>query len=446
MTTLPNKITPWASDANYPAGAHAWSGQPTKVVPAYVEFTPSVAFAPSAQEMNDLLNARDVALNAVIDYVAQTTLLVGALNWNPSRVNLGSGADQIMCANAWDPFLRVWYSVVGDSIGTKMFSTSNGGNTWREVNPDFVTAYIPLAGCAAVNPNTGDVIVIRVDPGSGINYVSHKPAYASAWVDTAQTAIPTGGALGVCFFGQWAGGGGGDFLFVGAQTSGGAGIGAVSLTSDGHGFWSPFTLPSGWVSVTGQLAGYLYANKSDGTQTVVAMCGLTPGSADRSRLLSLPSNTDITPSILAAGGLHIRGLCYSSQLGLWAIAVVDSAINTIVYTSPDLVTWTSRSAMTNTSCAGIASIGNLFALYAFNPDLPHVNRVLVTADIMAGPAVWEPADFDDVTPLTSRQLKIGTFLSNGEQILAAELFNSQSPLAPNTGSVTISQRVSSLAG
>jgi hypothetical protein len=92
------KIIPWASNANYSSGTgFAWAGDPTKVTPAYVEFQPSPAFAPSAQEMNAMFNERDVVINSLIDQVSPPS-------FTPEYQLLGGVVAPT--ANAFDPVAR----------------------------------------------------------------------------------------------------------------------------------------------------------------------------------------------------------------------------------------------------------------------------------------------------------------------------------------------------
>lgn len=75
---VPSTNFPWAPDANYPAGAAPWSGQPTKVDPVDDKFTPGVSLP--ATYLNKLLAERDATIAA----------LVAAANPTPKVVNFGN--------------------------------------------------------------------------------------------------------------------------------------------------------------------------------------------------------------------------------------------------------------------------------------------------------------------------------------------------------------------
>src|ERR1700761_989611 len=134
--TAPTPITPWAPDANYPSGSHAWSGTPTKVSPAYTEFQPSPAFAPSAQEFNSILAARDAKINAIIAYVGQT-ILAGLLNWEPATINLSGNTPVTQYGFCWNPSDAAWIALIINSAGVRSLATTDGGATWKDNAPEF---------------------------------------------------------------------------------------------------------------------------------------------------------------------------------------------------------------------------------------------------------------------------------------------------------------------
>lgn len=127
MSGPPRFITPWAPDSNYATGTgFAWAGTPTKVTPAYVEFQPSPAFAPSAQEMNAMFAARDVVINQLgADAVSGVTL-----GWQPSQlpsIPASPGPYTTLACVGYDTLTQKWI-LGGNPGGSQSFLSAGYGD------------------------------------------------------------------------------------------------------------------------------------------------------------------------------------------------------------------------------------------------------------------------------------------------------------------------------
>lgn len=121
-------VLTWAPDANYPAGASAWSATPTKVAhpgAASVGFTPRAGVP--AQCVNYLLSGAytaDAGAKTLLDEVVTYTGQVAPLNWHAPIVY--AGADEARGC-AYDPFLRRWI-LAGTSEDVRV--SYDHGMTW----------------------------------------------------------------------------------------------------------------------------------------------------------------------------------------------------------------------------------------------------------------------------------------------------------------------------
>lgn len=139
-----NPILPigvWASTVNYPTGTgFAWAGQPTKAPPGYTFFTPSVAFAPTATDLNSIFNQRD----SWIQNLNTWTGALDGLNWGPlvavSTIGAGTGST------------LQWSAVVGQWVawevitGTTFVYASPDGTTWAQLGAGGLSSTLTMPG------------------------------------------------------------------------------------------------------------------------------------------------------------------------------------------------------------------------------------------------------------------------------------------------------------
>jgi hypothetical protein len=265
MSGPPISITPWAPNANYATGTgFAWAGTPTQVTPAYVEFQPSPAFAPSAQEFNEIIAQRDAAINA-LGAAQQAAEFV---TWKPSYVMSMLGTIEPTCA-AWDPVTLKW--LVGGTNATPNIVIGTGRGdplNWSEVGGGPSTAVGEvLSVCRGIEPAVSNRYVY-----AGIIVVSGGSIPAILRADTVglafNTTLPEGGitdatGVSVGFLS------GVFFACVGASS---AGHSQIVYSTDHAVTWT--------VAVTASVAvsGWLLAQTAPGGGTFMAVPAAAGGS------------------------------------------------------------------------------------------------------------------------------------------------------------------------
>lgn len=137
-------MTPWANTTVYPAGGNPWNTQVTKVAPNYTYFTPGQV--PAAEELNYILNARDVVVNAAV----------------ASSINFGAQVDPsgftTVRSATYDPFKGLW--LLGGGTNPALAFNYGGDSTlW--------------ATGALGTPGSGGYSVVSLDVSpAGANYLA----------------------------------------------------------------------------------------------------------------------------------------------------------------------------------------------------------------------------------------------------------------------------------
>lgn len=129
-------------------------------------------------------------------------------------------------------------------------------------------------------------------------------------------------------------------LFIGAGFYNGHADDLIATSPDGI-TWTKRSTPWG-VGGAGSVQGFAWSH----TLGKVLAFGTNVNTADSSNLTMMESTDGISWSNIAGsnlGGTLLRG-CYSPELDLW-IAVGQSGDDSVIYSSPDAATWTSRSTV-----------------------------------------------------------------------------------------------------
>lgn len=342
-------VPPWAATANYPVLGAGWDNTLTKVTPAYSYFTPGQT--PTAQELNAMFNARDLALASV----SATSASDAIANWGPLNANVAAG---IFCYGiTYDPVNGMWLALLSNPGASIFFYYSIDGRTWL-TDPMIGTipnqTYTPDG--IGVYPATGTFVFYQANAGGPTGYIVRQQQTTAApnGVATSQAWAVRGGVL--CNQGAFAyfyGANTPAMYFFGTSGSPGGVAGAwtgfcASDSADGAGApWADLhaSLPGSFQGGTAYVSKFEIAQSSN--TMIVAICGGVPsvhatGASFLMKIDAAGTMTDITPSFVT-GTTSIRGVGYSAADGLWGVVVTQLSVSPTTATlwiSPDLVTWT----------------------------------------------------------------------------------------------------------
>jgi hypothetical protein len=185
----------FATDANYPAGADPWSGNPTKVEPA----SPAEGFVPetgaSAEEMNKLLNDAyttqadaksahvttvsevGTSLQNLIDYLAQGP----TLNFDAPAAGGLAGSRTI----EFIPATLQWIAFGPTTSGTVTAIRTRDRRTWPTANEIGAGAQIAGYNGRAAVDTSGNIVM----PGSGVTDGDKVTEATSAAVWTKHAGV-----------------------------------------------------------------------------------------------------------------------------------------------------------------------------------------------------------------------------------------------------------------
>lgn len=438
-------IVPWAQTANFPAGGNPWSGTPTKVAPAYTFFTPNQP--PSAQELNYILNARDIALASV----SASSALDTASNWGPVAFDSSGSARNVQGA-AYDPCYGRWLAVCYTT--TASIIESHDMKVWDTLSVGSLPNNTFTPSGMSVYPTTGTIMYFQSGAGPTTNLVRVTVPAASASgtrVATSQSWAQRGGAtMNLAAMAYFYGANTPAMYIFGVSgysagsTSAFSGFAAVDAGSDGAGTWTDLhtSLPGTFASGTHLISKIEIAQSAN--TMVVALCGDLPGlnplPGGNSFLMSVAANgtmADVTPSFIGSS-LSIRGVAYSVADGLWGIVTTENSISPThasLYVSPDLVNWTLVATISNTVGIALAVVRNAWAVLtsdvnrvttALGGSVANSGRIVVLSGVLAAyqnnvplTAPWHYAAYDD---------EMG-FATSPSTVYAQSLFTSETPTA-----------------
>ncbi len=355
-------IAPWSPDAVYSSGPDI--GTPTKTIPPYTNFIPGVPVG--AQEMNYLLNLRDLATNQNFAHDA----IIGASNWKPAVVSTALVASSsFYVPPVWNAAVDTWFAAPWNT-GANAFYVTYSGLAWGSYGSGTNVQSQPIAFAAA---SDGKMAMICTTFGGTTS--THTTSSAVQDDVTIQTFMGGGMTCGILawFQSQW--------VFVGGTQSGANFVGIEAGSFTGTGLWADghTSLPAVWQTSANHVDRMFscmnesYPGAGDATVIVVGQHPTSNGT-DTTRVLKVTASafTDITPAAWASKSL--TGLAYdpSSQL-FWAL--VYNVTQTIVCTSPDLVTWTTVHTFLGADVESPAVLGGVWV--AFNNT---IGRMLISSD------------------------------------------------------------------
>lgn len=400
-------IPDWATEATYPTGTYA--GTPTMAAPTGDLIIPNTK--PGARQHNYLYK----------DFYRQPRNVMAAgisaaLNrWSGVQASSGLSSGYPFTGADYDSFNGRWLFVTGTTAGggnTQFFQSFDQGGTWEVLQTITGNVSQGLA-CAGSNgaitclPNGSQLEVSRLkaDDTTTTHLVPSFPA---------TTATPF--ALPFAFTG------GNVWGILAANQAGGAfSGGSLVLTNDGATFSTVAFTPSAWnASAANHVGQFLVA--SNATTILAALCGVTAGS-DQPRLMTItsvggtPTFTDLstlTSSILA--GVIITGLAWDGTY--WGVLTYDGT-NSRLYTSPDLTTWTNVASWAGVQCAGLAVVGNVWAVgVPYATTLKTGARVQISTNVQGAGAGGATFSWTNIGLLDAVPLPLA-FRSSGHGLFAA---------------------------
>ncbi len=356
-----------AGETNYPAGGNPWNGTPIKVAPGVDYSTPNTK--PPAQSFNYWLNLLSAQA------LANQNLAVAGAVANFDNVIADTSIDGSATALPvfWSqPWTQRWYAAVTVSANFKTYWTHDNGRTWTVELSE--TSWAVNAACSApLSASSVNYVVI-------VNQSGATAAYNQAGTLTSISGTEV--TLPAVVFPQGAG-----LAFLGMTLSGSTYTGLYYTGNLLGTSWTlaTSTLPSAWQTGTCHLNGLVSCQSTaatdvSGPRTLVAMCGVTPGT-DVGRLLVVASGgtfTDSSPSFLS--GRIVTGVAYGANDNLWGVLCNDGTLS-YLYTSPDLVTWTLVHEFANLpKSGGLAVLGYVWAAQVGTST---DNRVMYSGEVGA---------------------------------------------------------------
>lgn len=330
-------IVPWAAEANYPAGANPWNGNPTKVTPSGDVFIPNTK--PPAQWFNFLFSQRDGWALALLQALAS----IAAKNWSPNFTFAGESSG---------PYAITWNDApMGTGSGqTWLLSGFTSGTAKAEVisidgmgltssvigGGEFGTAHPPTSMVADPATSNVFVTVIGVTGSTALAVISLAGGAWSTPTGTAATSVTDIqlAMLGsTCIYG------------IAAAT----GQGSVGVLSTGAAF------TAGASGLTFGSSGLIV--KASGTLAVVVDRGVASATLRKS-----PDGvtwTSVSLGTAIAAALTVQDITWNASLGLWLLCGVNAGV-TQIWTSPDAATWTMVGSLGSTGISRVRSLGPMF--------------------------------------------------------------------------------------
>jgi hypothetical protein len=331
-----NPLTPvvvWASlpatPALFPGGADArWVGLATMAQPAYTYscFQPSPGFAPTAMEMNWILNQRD----AWIAGLTAWTQCADGQNWGPlALLTTTAGGGLPSSGVSWCAPYGCWLS--GKNVGGTNWQTyqSFDGVNWTTFGPSPASNVGPTS---YVTDPAGDLMALLAAGGAVQLYTAIYNAGTNTWNAVAGPVGATAVGTGAFWFKTG---------FVLHNTRGAVSTALVSFSSNLGTTWTntASVLPVGF----GENATYLPLLTAVGTATCLLFA---PNATDADYLLSNDGQTwtsqalpQIGSTVVGAGCDQTNGVFYH-MISTGGVAALFSSTSGAVGTWSEVRTFT----------------------------------------------------------------------------------------------------------
>lgn len=287
----------WARTANYPAGGHAWSGQPTTSTPGSDIVTPDTLLP--AEEYNAVL--RSVALEGI--QAGQRVAV--ASPW--SVLDMASNS-LVLLDLRWSPANECWLALVDSgTTDIKLVKKAGSGPTLSQfqtfrnnISPPNTATHIWAFPTAVLVLSDAGTFTRTTSGG-----VTHPAGVAgSHWDDIQGLGNSTASAFLVAHSGT--------NTLIFKTTNSGSSTSVVSVPATFS------TYLGGWSSSDTSGTATVFAPKGSGAQTKALRCDASGATA--------------VPSAGATGA--VCGVCYDEETSKWFLFSV-SGTDTLVYSSSD---------------------------------------------------------------------------------------------------------------
>lgn len=388
-------IPTFSTDANYPAGANPWSGQPTRVVypGAAGGFVPNQPNA--AQYFNYLYNqgfgidqSAQTFLTSMLDFLGQSQALNFEYKGTTALLN-GGGFNEPPIEMSWpifDPIGNRWV-MVGRTIhaGCLGWISYNGGGGIESgnafYNPTGVfDGGLDYAMAGAVNPTTGLIVFLKKSGTS----TSSLPTESFTW--TANTL--GSGTGGDAMFGdvRWFPPAN-KFVVISEQSSN-----ATMYKGDGVTAWTDISslIPSGLVAIPAGQSRHNWHCANSPTRMVALEENSTSYFTTDDAVTS--TSRTLAAGIIATSNQVILTVTYATSLSLFYMVVYDKvALGFKCYSSADAISWSLQSSpATQVHPHAIGSVGTMLVMYGtkFPAGLSR-SKFFISVD---GATTWRETD------------------------------------------------------
>jgi hypothetical protein len=339
----------WAgASTNYSSGPD--NGFPVEVTPGFVFWTPGVSLP--AQSLNYVVGTLSRAA-AVIPSTAINT-------WSPAlTANTMSSGSTTLDLIAWDDVNKVWVSA-SHSTGEYSLSVDDGIN-WIDLGalPGQTDAIIPLPSGGGYSLPQGGT--------TNIQFGNLQGAVTDTGTHLSATAIHLAAGFPHAASG----------LAVGFLQDSTLNLTKAYTTPDGTTITDvSASLPGPWGAGPQGAMSYMRAALGPAKDACVSL-GTTVAGTGNSQLLHVTWTgsalvyTNVTVP-LAVRTKSITGVAYNATLGLWGLMTYDGT-NSLLYTSPDLVTFTAQAAPAGFA-GGLAAVGPYWVTSIEVPYGSGINR------------------------------------------------------------------------
>ena len=405
MSGIP-KLGTWATEALFPSGVSA--GLPTKVAPTGDLFVPGTPA--TAPQMNYIV--AQLFSNPAI--VMSMGVAASLNDWSAMQLASGLSSGYPITGAAWDQVNGRWIVVCGTTSGggnLQIFETFDGGRTWtvvQTISGNVSQGVASVGGASLITmPASSPFEVCLLKPDDTTTVTTLAPPGTTATPFALNRAFLSGTVWGI---------------LSANQTGGTFNDGEFSVSSNGT-TWVNYPLSGNWNADTNHVGQFLVASNS--TTILAALCGVTAGT-DTARLQTIipdsssgaPDYADLSATATFLPGTIIQGVAYDTIDALWGVLVYDGT-NSKLYTTPDLATWTLVKTWSGVKCAGLATVGSVWAVgvpYALTPDSgARIQISTSVAGVATNAAVfsWTQSGLLDAAPLPL------AFASSGNGLFAA---------------------------